>query len=240
LSKQDGKTARKNLEELTHLLAEEGIPSQEWNEFGSLEQEALFWLEYDHVQRALYDQPNQAINPLEQCKTLRPTIQHWPDSYEPTLNDLDRLQDIADANLRSAILAGDAGPSTKTPAGDSLENHLTRYTEEMDKLGEQADRFLIITQILEERKQALEATLEFYNSLTESTMIQTQTFFTNTLRLYLSTAQTQIEEKKDANQSLTRAEALLEHVKLILPSKEWSVYRDLYQHLIDLHNGKSS
>jgi len=240
LSTQDGETAHKNLEKLTHLLDEEGIPSKEWNKLGSLERETRFWLEFDHVQRTLYDQPEQTISPLKQCKTLRPTIEHWPDPYEPTLNDLDRLQDIVDANLRSAILAGDVSPSAKIPASDSLGDHLNRQKEEMDKLDEQADRFLIITQILEDRKQDLKETLEFYNSLTVSTMVHTQTFFTNALRLYLATAQAQMEEKKNTNQSLTRAEALLEHVKPILPPEEWQVYQGLYQHLVELVNGESS
>ncbi|MBN1993909.1 MAG: hypothetical protein JW953_14510 [Anaerolineae bacterium] len=384
---KNGPTAQQNLSKLATLLPPECLAK-----LNPLENEAAFWTEYEAINQTLYVQPEQARQPLANCRSLRQAITHWPAAYEPTVEDLQRLQAILEANARSAVLAGTGRaplPSAdKTPAagalkpgqtanfwpalaedlvknrwGDSIAKLLNRLEQESEKekvklalepvlqqlaqnrqelaagrpspgrlaervnlleillqlppdftlkpatiqqvrqelaevrqleqqikqdqqelftnpgpaldralaggyelfddislsaatlkalrqvgrwdraklnqefdhLEKQADRLLIMSQILEERQQTLAQVLDFYKPLLESPSSEsTIAFLTNTLRLYLATAQAQRQAGESAAKSLDKVGALLKQTTPFLSPDEQAVYQNLYEHLREL------
>jgi|GEM_PF-2750227 len=399
LNARDGSVAYKKLQELTQVLPP-GMTHIGLERVISFELEALFWTTYQKVQKNLHTNPEQALKSLQEAKTSRAGISHWPDVYEPTLDDLDRLQSVIEINLRTVMLAGDAKPPIAkeepidtevvgkpiTPPetdkdrpglrkglvenrwSEGITNLLIRleaepdneelkgtlkqtlqrlkeklqalarrrltpirlseraniletllqvpenfeadlpskvqlhqelaqirqlesqiaqdqqelfqnpgqvlaraleneyelfddvgmsvaglkvmhqagrwdnqkFSQEITRVERQAERFLTMTNLLEDHKQELEQTLTLYTSLSEeASPTEISPFLANTLRLYLTAAQAQLQGGEEATNSLNRANHLLQAAKQFLDPVDYTTYQDLYEHLSELANGKS-
>ena len=118
LMNREGAVAAPNLSKFQALLPVKLAPPA-LEQFKSLEQEAAFWQDYEAAQRHLHTQPSLAVSSLENCRAGRGFIRHWPETYEPTLDDLHRLHTMAETNARAAILAGQsvAPPVEAVPTG---------------------------------------------------------------------------------------------------------------------------
>ena len=116
-----------------------------------------------------------------------------------------------------------------------------KFSREIADLEEQAGRFLEMTTLLEERKQTLEQALAFYEPWSKTpSPDKTGAFLSNTLQLYLTTAQAQLQAGEDATQSLARAGHILDHAAQFLTPIACTTYQNLHEHLVDLSYGKSA
>ena len=112
------------------------------------------------------------------------------------------------------------------------------FVREAAQLEEQSRHFLTMTNLLEERRQSLEEALTFYTPLAEDpTVAGNRNFLTSTLRLYLSTAQAQIQAEESAENALDRIAQLLEQARPFLPPNDFTTHQNLYEHLLELSSG---
>ncbi len=110
-----------------------------------------------------------------------------------------------------------------------------KLTQKTDNLEEQAKRFITITNLLDSRKELLEQALSFYTPLAEDPPpADISSFYANTLRLYLTTAQKQIQSGDDPTVSLSRASHILKQADQFLIADDQTSYQHLYEHLLEL------
>ncbi len=110
-----------------------------------------------------------------------------------------------------------------------------KFKQEIDDLEAQAQRFMSLTNLLEDRQEALKETLAFYTPLAEEPPPQeTRAFYANTLRFYLSTAQTQVQHGQDVTSALNRASQLLDKAEDFLPPADYTLYKNLYEQVREL------
>jgi hypothetical protein len=115
-----------------------------------------------------------------------------------------------------------------------------QFSEGIDQLKRQAERFKDMTDVFRERKKEMEEILSLFEVWQKESPAKTRTFFANTLRLYLTTALAQVKKGVRADRSLERVERLLEFVSTLqlLPPNEYDVHENLYQHLVEMQGSK--
>jgi len=123
LINKNGSEAKEGLERIAQLLGPH-LERESSGKLDSLEQEALFWEKYQEAGRNLSESPNLALEALENARRTRALVKHWSPLYEPTIERIDQLKELAESNRRASILAGEAARLLREKEADVFSSAL--------------------------------------------------------------------------------------------------------------------
>ena len=208
------------------------------------------------TQRACPGQLAERANVIEGLLSLPPASDQPPRIVQELRQELAEIQNLEDHIARdqqdlfqnpelvfARALAGnyelfdDVGLSMATlktvhQTGRWATNE---YNQEIARLDDQIERYLNITNLFHERKSLIETMLEANIRWADAVTGVVETFASNTLRFYLTTAQGQLQTGEDPTNTLTRAKALLESEADLLSKETLDTYKNLYDHLLQVH-----